>query len=137
MSAIDMPTKKPATKPKREGAAALFPERLKQLRTEREMTQAELARRLGVQRAIVSHYEHGVSLPPLPMLERLAQVHEVSLDYLVFSDRKPEHAVRDREMLQLFEKADRLDFAAKAALKQVIEGLLAKSTNGGSGHGKP
>lgn len=127
MSVISMPVRK-GTKKKREGAAALFPARLQELRAERQWTQAELARRLGVERSLVSNYEHAISLPPLPMLEKLSEVFQVSLDHLVFRDKKREDAVRDREMLQLFEKADELDYSAKAALKQVIEGLIARAT---------
>lgn len=130
MSVIMMPAKT-APKRKREGAAVHFPARLRQLRVERQLTQAELARRLNVERSLVSNYEHGVSLPPLPMLEKLARVLEVSLDHLVFRDKNRDEAVRDREMLQLFEKADQLDYSAKAALKQVIEGLLASAVNTG------
>lgn len=110
----------------REGAAATFHRRLEHLRKERALTQAELARRLGVQRTIVASYEHGQSLPPLPMLERLSKVLEISLDHLVFGDLEPSRAIKDREMLQLFVQAEELDFAEKAVLKQVIEGLIAR-----------
>jgi transcriptional regulator with XRE-family HTH domain len=110
----------------RDGAAATFHRRLEHLRKERALTQAELARRLGVQRTIVASYEHGQSLPPLPMLEKLSKALEVSLDHLVFSDLEPSRAIKDRDLLQLFVQAEELDFAEKAVLKQVLEGLLAR-----------
>ena len=118
----------PKRKKPREGAAALFPQRLEQLRLQRGWTQAELARRLGVQRSIVANYEYGYCLPPLPMLEKLAQVFEVSLDYLVFAEAKPSESIKDRDLLKLFVQADDLDYTAKSALKQIIEGLIARAS---------
>jgi hypothetical protein len=60
------------------------------------------------------------------MLERLATVFEVSLDYLVFGEAKPGDAIKDRDLLKLFIQADDLDYSAKSALKQIIEGLIAR-----------
>lgn len=121
------PTKQTPRKRPRDGAAASFHSRIEQLRRERTWTQAELARRLGVQRSLVANYEHGVSLPPLPMLEKLAKVFDVSLDHLVFSDPPLKEAVKDRELLTLFAAAQELNFEDKSALKHVIQGLIAKT----------
>jgi transcriptional regulator with XRE-family HTH domain len=128
LSLIMSPTVKSHLRKKknRDGAAAALPQRLELLRQQRSWTQSELARRLGVQRSIVANYEHGYCLPPLPMLERLAKTFEISLDYLVFGESKAVDAIKDRDLLKLFVQADELDYTAKAALKQIIEGLIAR-----------
>ena len=56
---------------------------IKLLRRARKMTQAELARRVGVTNATVSAYEVGSRMPSFEVLVRLAQVFHVSTDNLL------------------------------------------------------
>lgn len=60
--------------------------RLKELRESRRVTQAELARRLGVDRSYVSRIEHGQRLPGLTMLAQLARYFGCRLEELVIMD---------------------------------------------------
>lgn len=57
--------------------------RFKQLRKERGMTQAELASLLFVKQQSVTNYEKGVNTPDISVLKKMAQIFEVSIDYLV------------------------------------------------------
>lgn len=57
--------------------------RLRELRTEREKTQVELASILGVSRQVYANYENGINEPSIETLIRLADYFECSLDYLV------------------------------------------------------
>lgn len=58
------------------------------LRTERNLSQGDLAEALGVSRQSVSKWETGGSVPDLDKLVKLSQLFGVSLDELVL-DRKP------------------------------------------------
>lgn len=58
-------------------------ERIKALRENEEMTQAELARRLGVTRSCVNAWEMGISVPSTQCLVELAHIFRVSTDYLL------------------------------------------------------
>jgi repressor LexA len=58
-------------------------ERLKDLREERGMSQAELAKLVGVTRAAVGMYEQGKRSPDYDTLRRFAEVFMVSTDYLL------------------------------------------------------
>ena len=49
-----------------------FPESLKQCRKERDMSQHELARRLGVSPSLIHHYEAGTRKPSFEMLVMLS-----------------------------------------------------------------
>ena len=60
-----------------------FAERLKSLRKERKLTQAQMAEYLEITLRNYQAYEGGVHYPVLPKLIRLADFFEVSLDYLV------------------------------------------------------
>lgn len=57
--------------------------RLKSLRLQRGLTQKTLARRINKSISAVSSYESNAQMPPLDVLESLASVLNVSLDYLV------------------------------------------------------
>ena len=59
-----------------------FAERLKELRTERDVGQVELADKLGVSKAIISMWENGLREPKLSNLILLAEYFGVSIDYL-------------------------------------------------------
>lgn len=58
--------------------------RIRELRTLANMSQEELGRRVGVQRAAINKYEKGtVENIPLKTIEHIAQVFDVSPTYIV------------------------------------------------------
>ena len=57
--------------------------RIAALRTERKMTQAELAERLGVSDKAVSKWELGGCYPDVTMFPLIADIFGVSVDYLM------------------------------------------------------
>ena len=66
---------------------------VRRLRRQRDMSQAQLADRLGVTRQTVSGWERGLTYPDLPMLEKLAEVFDTDLNGLLY----PTHGrVKDR-----------------------------------------
>ena len=61
----------------------LFHKRLKDLRTENTMTRAQLAERLNISVRLVSYWENGERECNFDMLVKLAQIFDVSVDYLL------------------------------------------------------
>lgn len=57
--------------------------RIKQLRQSANLTQLELARKLNVSSAVISAYELGERTPSLKVLAQLANIFQVSSDYLL------------------------------------------------------
>ncbi|MBS4974309.1 helix-turn-helix domain-containing protein [Intestinibacter bartlettii] len=57
-------------------------ERLKALRKEHRYTQEFLADYLNVTRPAIGNYEKGINEPPLQTLVKLADLYQVSLDWL-------------------------------------------------------
>ncbi|HJF94149.1 helix-turn-helix transcriptional regulator [Lachnospiraceae bacterium DSM 108991] len=57
--------------------------RIRLLRLEKNMTQRQLAAKIGVDRTSLSSYEHSKRTPDIFILCRMADVFEVSLDDLV------------------------------------------------------
>lgn len=61
----------------------MFKDRLKQLRVERNLTQAEIAKAIGVSAATIGNYEQGTREPRNnEMWQKLADYFNVSTDYL-------------------------------------------------------
>ena len=57
--------------------------KIKQLRSQRNMSQIALAQQLGVSKSVISSYENSVHLPPYDVLIQLARMFGVSTDYLL------------------------------------------------------
>lgn len=58
-------------------------DRIKQLREQNDMTQAELARKLGITRSSINAWEMGISVPSTQYLMELSKMFKVSTDYLL------------------------------------------------------
>lgn len=58
-------------------------ERIKSLREQQNKTQAELAKILGITRSSVNAWEMGVSVPSTQYVVELANIFEVSTDYIL------------------------------------------------------
>lgn len=61
----------------------MISERIKTLREQRDMTQAELAKRLVITRSAVNAWEMGISVPSTQYVVGLAELFHVSADYLL------------------------------------------------------
>lgn len=58
-----------------------FP-RIRDMREDADLTQAQVADLLGIAQTVYSRYERGYQTIPLPLLIQLADHYKVSLDYL-------------------------------------------------------
>lgn len=58
-------------------------ERLRNLREDLDMTQAEVGRYLHISQRSYAHYEAGTREIPIDILIELANLYQVNLDYLV------------------------------------------------------
>lgn len=61
----------------------IFCERLKELRLKSEMTQDDLAKKLNISTSTISFYESGAREPNLSTLISIAEIFNVSTDYLL------------------------------------------------------
>ena len=56
--------------------------RLKDLRDDKDLTQDELVEILGMHKTTYTNYEQGKREPPFSLMIRLAQLYNVTLDYI-------------------------------------------------------
>lgn len=77
-------------------------EKLKYLRQRKHYTQQDIADRLGVTRSTVSNFEIGRRKPEIYVLEKLAAIYDVDLNYFA---TKPTTA---SDLMDLVEKAENI-----------------------------
>ena len=98
------------------------------LRKERNLTQKELAKSIGVHFSHMSRYERGISLPSIDVVKKIAQVFSVSTDYLLLDDDQVYSAttIPDPELLPLFEAVSQMPEQEKTAIKIVLGSMVVK-----------
>ena len=63
-------------------------EKLRTLREAKHLTQAQVAQKIGVSKAMVSAYETATKVPSIEVLVRLSRLFGVTVDYLVCVDAR-------------------------------------------------
>ena len=84
----------------------MFPQRLKQLRKEKGLTQVTLAETLGVSKGTVAMWETGKRMPGFDMLTRLSELFDKRVDYIIGTAEDSRSAMlTEEEVAQLGEWA--------------------------------
>lgn len=76
-----------------------FSERLKDLRKQAELTQVDVAGRLGISQQAYASWERGVKKPTQDNLVKIAQILNVSVDYLVGNSEEKADELDNIELL--------------------------------------
>lgn len=93
----------------------MLQDRLRELRTQKHLTQEQVADKLGITRPAYTAYEAGKRQPDYSSLRQLADLYGVTTDYLLGQNNTPKWAT----------EKDSLD------LKEVLEGNVQPSFNFG------
>lgn len=102
---------------------------LKKVRLDKNMTQKDVADRLGCTPNIYSRYETGERQPSIDTLIRLSQIFEKSIDYLVENHAEVDLSIskEEQELLQAYRNAD--DRAREDALNTLLSHPLEKKNS--------
>lgn len=105
-----------------------FQERLKQARSEKKISQQELAKLVGVHYTNIGRYERGEAVPSAHVLNKLAQALDVTPDYLINGtlDDKADDSISDNELLIMFKKVEKLPAEKKRLVKEFLDSFLFK-----------
>ena len=76
-----------------------FSERLKELRKQAHLTQVELASKLGIVQSSYADWERGKKKPTQENLVKIAQILNVSVDYLVGNSEEKTDELNNIELL--------------------------------------
>jgi len=104
-------------------------DRIRRLMQEADWTQAELAEKVSIHQKQISAYERGTTIPSTEIPIRIAEVFDVTLDYLAFDDKgmTGKLNVQDRELLRRFEAVDRLPDGERSLANEMLDLLILKS----------
>lgn len=61
----------------------MFQEKIKELRLNKKFTQEQVAKKIGITRPAYTAYESGKRQPDFDTLQRIAELYEVSTDYIL------------------------------------------------------
>ncbi len=105
-----------------------FPARLRDLRRQRNLSQAELGTLIGLHPTHLGRYERGQARPTADTLTRLAAALNVSSDYLLdgAADEAARARFEDRELLRQFQEVQSLSDEDKDVVKKLLEAFLTK-----------
>ncbi len=106
-----------------------FASKLTEIRKSRNLTQQELAEKVGVGISQMRRYEKGSSSPTLEVIKNLALTLGVSTDELIFetSERVAASRILDKELLRQFETVASLTPRDIDAVKTVLESIILKN----------
>ena len=101
-------------------------ERIKKLRTEKGLSQSQLAKKIGVSYPQMSRYEIKGVQPPADVLKKLADVFETTADYMISGDsnEKAKNSLKDAELINQFKEIDLLPEEEKNVLLKIVSAYI-------------
>ena len=108
-----------------------FPERLKELRESRGLTQARLAELLEVSPRGYNRWETGAAAPRLDTLVKIAEILNVTLDELVGrTEAISQVEIQNPKLQALYREINRLSDEDQQALVILLDSLIKRSQMG-------
>ena len=98
-----------------------FAERLKTLRKQVKLTQAQIAEKLDISQQAYAAWERGVKKPTQENLVKIAQILNVSVDYLVGNSENKDDDLDNIELLFRMNSTGLTDDEKKVFKKELIE----------------
>ena len=99
--------------------------RIEQSRRNANLTQYQLAKKLGISQKNISKYENNESVPNGLIIRDLARILEVTADYLLFGQEAVTKDgaihIKDRQLAQWIKEVDHMDDEIKQSVISVLK----------------
>ena len=105
-----------------------LPERLRELRTKRNLTQTRLAELLDINPRVYNRWEQGVFVPHIDTVVKIADILQVNLDELL--GRAPvtsKPIVRNPKLMEIYHELDHLSDEEQQAVITLIDSLVKRA----------
>ena len=103
-----------------------FGDNLKNARTQKGVSQGQLADMMGIHSTHISRYERNQTIPSVDVVKKLADLLEVSTDVLIYGseDEKVKSKITDDELLTMFSKAQSLSNEDRNSIKAMLKAFI-------------
>jgi transcriptional regulator with XRE-family HTH domain len=98
-----------------------FGDKIIETRKNRGITQQELGKLIGVDKRVISKYEKNQTIPSVMMAAEIAKALNVSLDFLISSDKAL--FIDDKELIELLKNYNKLNDDVKNTVKNILKAL--------------
>jgi len=121
-----MNNKKAKKKPNSDTVSIAFPERLKQLRMQKGISQRDFANKTNLNYTQYNRYEKGDRKPSTETMAKLADALGVSVDYLLEGEEQDAAIanLEDKDLLRMFSDIEKLPKDKKQAVKIILEDVI-------------
>jgi transcriptional regulator with XRE-family HTH domain len=104
-------------------------EKLKTIRNTKGISQKELSKLINSHINDISRYERGVQIPSIEVIKKIAQVFDVSTDFLLFDNYQEISSkdIKDKILINYFKRVSKLPEKEKNLIIEIIDAILLKS----------
>ncbi len=104
-------------------------EKLRELRRKKDLSQTELGKLINIHYTHIGKYENDQQIPSTDTVKKIAEVFEVSIDYLL--EENPESTVKvsfqDEDLLRQFKEIENMPDSDKNVIKELINAFMIKN----------
>ena len=106
-----------------------FGENLKQARSDKNLSQGQLAEKIAMHSTHISRYERNLANPTIEVVKKVAEALDVSVDFLIYGNKeeKARNQIGDSELLSMFSKVQKLKKEDIGIVKSLIDAYLIKT----------
>jgi transcriptional regulator with XRE-family HTH domain len=103
-------------------------DRIKQLRKEKGLSQAELGKLVGLSYAQIGRYEKKGMQPSAEVLNKIAEALGASPDFLLngSAEEKAANHLSDKELIQQFKEVEQMAEEDKSFVKRFLDAFITK-----------
>ena len=117
-----------AKKSRKEDVPEGFPERLRSLRVQKNLSQEELGELVDLHYTNIGRYERGLSNPSAEKLKAMAEALGVTGDYLYngSDENYTKVSFEDRELLRMFKEIEKYSEEEKRIVKDLLDAYITR-----------
>ena len=106
-----------------------FGDNLKRVRTEKSISQGELAELISMHPTHISRYERNLTSPTVEVVKKIADALKVSADELIYGDtrQKAKDKIQDNELLSMFSRVQTLKQDDVFCIKNMLNAYILKT----------
>jgi len=103
-----------------------FGDNLKKIRSDKDISQGDLAKLIEVHATHISRYERNLTSPTIDVAKKIADALEVSTDALIYGSNEQiiNNKINDDELLQLFHKIQYLNQEDLNSIKTMLKAFV-------------